>query len=76
MSVEQNVDTHTENMETDPNSSKMSSEQPNTSSSMEGQPETSRNTVQSDVSESSSHRETDSDDNTVRLPPRAQTQNR
>ncbi|CAI9533081.1 unnamed protein product [Staurois parvus] len=76
ISAEQNADTLPDNMETDPNSTKMSSEQPNASSSTDEQPETSKNAAQSDMSESSSHRETDSDDNTVRLPPRAQTQNR
>ncbi|XP_040193811.1 DDB1- and CUL4-associated factor 6 isoform X2 [Rana temporaria] len=76
VSTEQDAAALPDNMETDPNSTKMSSEQPNASSSTAEQPETSKNTAQSDMSESSSHRETDSDDNTVRLPPRAQTQNR
>ncbi|XP_072277978.1 DDB1- and CUL4-associated factor 6 isoform X2 [Pyxicephalus adspersus] len=76
VSAEQNAETLTSSMETDPNNTKIRSEQPNTSSSRDEQPETSKNAVQSDMSESSSHRETDSDDNTVRLPPRAQTQNR
>ncbi|XP_018422515.1 PREDICTED: DDB1- and CUL4-associated factor 6 isoform X2 [Nanorana parkeri] len=76
VSAEQNVETLPDNMQTDPGSTKISSEQPNASSSMDEQPETSKTAAQSDMSESSSHRETDSDDNTVRLPPRAQTQNR
>lgn len=76
VSAEQDAAALPDNMETDPNSTEMSSEQPNASSSTDEQPETSKNTAQSDMSESSSHRETDSDDNTVRLPPRAQTQNR
>ncbi|KAM5179703.1 DDB1- and CUL4-associated factor 6 isoform 2-T3 [Mantella aurantiaca] len=73
VSTEQNADSLPDNME---GNSKMDSDQPNASSSRDEQPETSKNAAQSDVSESSSHRETDSDDNTVRLPPRAQTQNR
>ncbi|KAM9320171.1 DDB1- and CUL4-associated factor 6 [Gastrophryne carolinensis] len=76
LAAEQNASTVDDHMETDPNNTKISSDLPNASSSREEQPETSVNVVQSDTSETSSHRETDSDDNTVRLPPRVQAQNR
>ncbi|XP_068125295.1 DDB1- and CUL4-associated factor 6 isoform X2 [Hyperolius riggenbachi] len=76
VAAEQSADTTPDHMEMEPNNTQISSEQQGASSSRDDNAETSTNIAQSDTSETSSHRETDSDDNTVRLPPRFQTQNR